>query len=58
MAARKSLRRFILGSGFFIVAIGLVLFLIDHDLLGFLALPVVIAALLLLEARQKLSTKS
>ena len=58
MAAEKTLRQFILGSGFFIVAIGVVLLLLEHNLFAFLAVPVFIALLLLLEARQKLSTKS
>ena len=57
MATDRPLRRFILGSGFFLVAILAVLLLIAHDLLGFLVLPVLIAVLLLLEAKEKL-TKS
>jgi len=58
MADKGTPRQFILGSGFFVIAIVFVLFLIEHDLFVFLALPVVILVLLLLEARQRLSTKS
>jgi len=58
MAREKSLRQFLLGSGIFIVAIAFVVFLVSHDLFAFLAVPVVTAVLLLLEARQRASTKS
>ncbi len=58
MAAEGTLRQFIIGSGFFIVAIVAVLLLLAHDLFGFLVVPVFVALLLLLEARRRLSTKS
>ena len=54
----STLRQFLLGSGLFIVAITLALFLVDHDLITLLVVPVFTAALLLLEARRRLSTKS
>jgi hypothetical protein len=58
MALLRSLRKFGLGGGIFIVAIAVVVFMLSHDLLAFLAVPAVIAVLLVLEAREKLSTKS
>ena len=58
MAKQRSLRQFLLGSGIFIVAISLVIFMVSHDLFAFLAVPVVTAVLLVLEARQRASTKS
>ena len=58
MASRRSLRQFGLGSGLFIVAIGFVLLLLEHDLIVFVVVPALVAALLLLEARRRLSTKS
>ncbi len=58
MATGRSLRQFILGSGFFLIAIAALLLLLEHDLLAFLIVPALVAALLLLEARQRLSTKS
>ena len=56
--ASKSLHQFILGSGIFIIAIAVVVLLVSHDLFAFLAVPVVTAVLLLLEARRRVSTKS
>ncbi len=58
MAQQRTLRQFLLGSGIFIVAISLVVFLVSHDLFAFLAVPVVTALLLVLEARERASTKS
>ena len=58
MAGEKSFHQFLLGSGIFIVAIAVVVFLVSHDLFAFLAVPVVTAVLLLLEARRRVSTKS
>ncbi len=58
MATGRSLRQFILGSGFFLIAIAALLLLLEHDLFGFLVVPMLVAALLLLEARQRLSAKS
>ncbi len=58
MATDRTLRQFIMGSGFFIIAIGVVLLLLEHDLFAFLVVPVLTALLLLLEARQRLSSKS
>ncbi len=55
MAQRRSLRQFLLGSGIFVVAIAVVVLLVSHDLFAFLAVPVVTALLILLEARRKLS---
>ncbi len=57
MASGRTFRQFGLGSGLFIIAIRLVLLLLEHDPVVLLVVPALTAALLLLEALRRVSTK-